>query len=142
MNYAFKYAKDNGLYTEDQYPYTAQDGTCQKEQGAYKDTGYVDIKHSLTNTKYLKDGLQNGPVSVAVGADTNWQNYKGGILNKGGYQVNHGVLAVGYGSENGVDYWIVKNSWGADWGEKGYVRVSTQAGSDSRILSQPSYPTC
>merc|ERR1719230_867625 len=66
----------------------------------------------------------NGPLSVAVDA-TSWQTYTGGILkNCRSTQVDHGVLIVGYGTDAGTDYWIVKNSWGTTWGEQGYIRVA------------------
>ena len=75
----------------------------------------------------LKAAIAQKPVAIALdGADYPFMHYFGGILNDAscGTSQTHHVLAVGYGSENGQDYWLLKNSWGADWGEHGYVRVA------------------
>jgi len=73
----------------------------------------------------LSTALQTGPVSIAVDANTlAWQFYSGGIVHRGcGTELDHGVLLVGQGTEGETDYWIIKNSWGASWGENGYIRV-------------------
>jgi C1A family cysteine protease len=88
------------------------------------------------------------PVSVAIEADTMvFQSYRGGIISSKGCGTNldHGVLVVGYGSEVGKDYWILKNSWGPDWGEKGYFRIARDASANGPgicgLQEQPSYPT-
>jgi C1A family cysteine protease len=88
-------------------------------------------------------------VSVAIAADTNkFMSYSSGILSakscKGTHEtLDHAVLAVGYGSEGGVDYWIVKNSWGSSWGEKGYIRMEAteKGGAACGIQLEPSQPT-
>lgn len=72
-----------------------------------------------------------------------FQLYKGGILTQEcGTKLDHGMLVVGYGTENGVDYWKVKNSWGAEWGENGYIRMKRGVPKDGEcgIKDQPSYP--
>lgn len=69
--------------------------------------------------------------------------YKGGILDddKCGTKLDHGVLAVGFGVEDGKEYYIVKNSWGASWGEEGYIRLAIKDGlGQCGIHSSPSYP--
>ena len=87
------------------------------------------------------------PVSVAVEADQDsFQFYTGGVMTAAcGTNLDHGVLAVGYGTESAGDYWKVKNSWGADWGLKGYILLGRGAkfGKDGQcgIQMQPSYPT-
>ena len=78
----------------------------------------------------LKAHLGNGPVSVPIEADQlAFQLYKDGVLDMKHCfhnMLNHVVLAVGYGSENGLDYYIVKNSWGTSWGMQGYVKIAAQ----------------
>jgi len=73
-----------------------------------------------------------GPLAIAVAAN-DFQTYDSGILECMYSQLNHGVLLVGYGTESGQDYWIVKNSWGENWGETGFVRVVNTAGSNCGI---------
>ena len=103
-----------------------------------KVAGYTDVGSSAAQ---LKAAIQKGPVSVAIEADKPaFQGYTSGVITSGcGTTLDHGVLAVGYGSENGQAYFLVKNSWGASWGEEGYVKI----GQDNvcGILAQPSYPT-
>jgi len=79
----------------------------------------------------LRAAVSNQPVSIAIEADQNaFQGYGGGVLNDAscGTQLDHGVLIVGFGNDGSQDYWIVKNSWGASWGESGYIRIADVAG--------------
>ena len=130
MDDAFQYIIDNkGITTEDAYPYTATDGTCasQGKPVAATLSGYKDV--TANSETALETAIVQQPVSVAVEADQSvFQFYSGGVMDSScGTQLDHGVLAVGYGVDSGKEYYKVKNSWGADWGEKGYIRLGRGA---------------
>ena len=90
-------------------------------------SGFKDV--AVGSETALLTAISQQPVSVAVEADQSvFQFYSGGVMDSTcGTQLDHGVLAVGYGTDGGKDYYKVKNSWGADWGEKGYIRLGRGA---------------
>merc|ERR1719262_1917399 len=146
MDYAFQFAEGVALCSESSYPYTASDGTCNTggctvviPKGGV--TGYTDVDHSESA---LMSALNQQPVSIAIEADKSaFQSYNNGVLQANcGTQLDHGVLAVGYGVESGTKYWRVKNSWGGSWGESGYIRLlrGKGGGGECGILSAASYP--
>jgi len=93
----------------------------------------------------MKAALAQQPLSVSIEADTPvFQTYTSGILNSTacGTTLDHAVLAVGWGSENGQEYWIIKNSWSAQWGENGFIRLAIVPGVGiCGVQSAPLYPT-
>jgi hypothetical protein len=142
MDNAFKYVQANGLCTEAAYPYTAKDGTCKASSCTTstdsKITGYKDVTHTENALGAAVDGQ---PVSIAIEADqSGFQLYKSGVFcGACGTNLDHGVLAVGYGTD-GQDYWKVKNSWGTSWGEQGYIRICRNS-NKCGLSNEPSYPT-
>ena len=144
MDNAFNYAKTTPITTEANYPYTAMFHTsCQYAgNGVVQVQSYYDV--TANDSQALLDAIALGPVSVAIEADqTVFGHYTGGIITGPacGTNLDHGVLAVGYGEENGTQFIIVKNSWGAAWGEQGYVRLGVESGAGvcgiNQSASQP-----
>jgi cathepsin H len=127
---AFEYIKYNGgLDTEESYPYKGVNEVCH-----YKaENAGVRVLDSVNITLGAEDELKNAvglvrPVSVAFEVIDGFRMYKSGVYTSDHcgttpMDVNHAVLAVGYGVENGVPYWLIKNSWGADWGDNGYFKM-------------------
>lgn len=121
-----------GLETEKDYPYEAEGGRCRlnKSKIVVKITGREKVSSDeVAMAKYV---AKNGPVSIGINAE-NMQFYRSGIANPSKSSCNpaeldHGVLIVGYGTEGGMPYWIIKNSWGTGWGEDGYYRVHRGVG--------------
>jgi len=144
VEYALNYATKNALASEDQYPYTATDGKCQDITGEAKLSSFKEVQRF--SPTQLATALQLGPVSVGVDASGfAFKMYKSGIITKMcGTAIDHAVLLVGYGTDNGKDYWLVKNSWAADWGENGYFRVLRDMEKQDEgmcgIQQTPSYP--
>jgi cathepsin L len=140
MDAAFQYIQKYGLCTEIDYPYKAVDSTCRKCNPVAHLNGFIDI----SNEGGILNEIQKGPVSIGLEADQSvFQFYSGGILDDSscGSQLDHGVLIVGYGSDSGKDYWIVKNSWGEQWGESGYIRIVRNKGmcGIGQMQSRPYY---
>jgi len=149
MQNAFTYIYDYGITTEDAYKYTATSsrGTCKSFTSVTSVSGCINV--TPNNEKDLTYAVSSQPVSIAIEADSkDFQLYKSGIFdnsNACGTNIDHGVLAVGYGTENGKDYWIVKNSWSASWGDKGYIRLLRNSNNINGpgmcgIAMYPSYP--
>jgi len=150
MDDAFTWVKGNGgLTTEDQYPYTSgttgNSGVCQKtgytNNANVAPKSFTDVKAGDVNA--LMSAVAQQPVSIAIQANQlAFQSYSSGVLTgKCGQRLDHGVLAVGYGTLNGVDYWKVKNSWGPSWGQDGYILIERSSADLCGVLDAASYPT-
>jgi len=147
MDNAFQYIKDNGgIDTESTYPYEAIDDTCKfsKKNIGATDKGFVDIPTG-DEEALMKAISTVGPVSVAIDAShESFQFYSEGVYFEpqcDSQQLDHGVLAVGYGTDDdGQDYWIVKNSWGTSWGNKGFIKMARNKSNACGIATQASYP--
>ncbi|EKE39043.1 hypothetical protein ENUP19_0180G0011 [Entamoeba nuttalli] len=137
----YLYVKNNGVTDEASYPYTATKGTCKAFTPKVKTTG---LTHVTPTEEALTSALGEGPVAVCIDAGkASFQLYKSGVYDepKCSKTVNHGVAAVGYGTQNGQDYYIVKNSWGSSWGDKGYILMSRNKNNQCAIASVAYFPT-
>merc|ERR1712142_727518 len=118
-----------GIDTEESYPYEMRQGQCRFDEN--------NIGATITGAKRIIQGSEEdlqkaigeiGPVSVAIdAAHPSFQMHHSGVYQEpycSSYRLDHGVLAVGYGTENGQDYYIVKNSWGEQWGSDGYIKMA------------------
>jgi KDEL-tailed cysteine endopeptidase len=145
MDYAFQYVIDNkGLSAQTAYPYTAADGTCKTVTARNGPaSAFTDV--TVNSPTALKAAINQQPVSVAIEADTfTFQAYTSGVINDSscGTNLDHGVVAVGYNDAANPPYYIVRNSWGASWGDAGYVKIGIQNGAGiCGIQLAASYPT-
>jgi KDEL-tailed cysteine endopeptidase len=146
MEGAFKYVIEYGQCLLSSYPYTATDGACKACSVVAHISSCSDVKPN--DQVSLKGAVAQQPVAIAIEADTRYfQSYSSGILTSStcGTNLDHGVLIVGYGEENGQKYWLVKNSWGTTWGDKGYVKIArSESTSDAGICGiamDPSFPS-
>jgi len=126
-DYVIKY-QDGMFMKEEDYPYVPRQGACKfdKKKGTTKVTGYMNVVEGSEEDLASKIS-QYGVAAIAIDA-SHWsfQLYHGGIYDEKScspQELDHAVGCVGYGSENGKDFWIVRNSWGEGWGEKGYIRM-------------------
>ena len=146
MDSAFQYIiKVGGLEREKDYPYLPEDDSCtfNTSKVAVKIKGYKNV---IGGEEALKTAVAKiGPISVAIDASGyDFQLYKDGVYYNSQCSqkyLDHAVLVVGYGTTvNGTDYWIVKNSWGQDWGMKGYIYMARNRNNSCGIATEPSYP--
>ncbi|KAF5448182.1 hypothetical protein F2P56_028738 [Juglans regia] len=148
MDYAFQFIINNGgIDTEEDYQYRARDGACdpnRKNARVVTIDGYEDVPENDEDS--LKKAVANQPISVAIEAGGRaFQLYESGVFTGlCGTQLDHGVVAVGYGTENGTDYWLVRNSWGPRWGEDGYIKMERNVADTTTgkcgIAVEASYP--
>ncbi|XP_074119525.1 cathepsin S [Sminthopsis crassicaudata] len=145
MTEAFQYIIDNnGIDSDASYPYKAKDGKCQYNPAnrAATCSRYTELPYGSEDA--LKEAVANkGPVSVGIYASLpSFFLYRSGVYYDPScnQQVNHGVLVIGYGNLDGNDYWLVKNSWGLSFGDKGYIRIARNRGNHCGIADFPSYP--
>lgn len=145
---SFKYMIQHGLTDSLNYPYTS--GTVPTESKCIPYTSAVSFSKCYdvqsNNQLNLTHAVSMNPVVIAIEADTTYfQSYSSGIITSTecGTKLDHAVEIVGYGTDQGIDYWLIRNSWGEDWGEGGYFRLlrtnSTQDVGICGLASQPSF---
>jgi cathepsin L len=142
------FVKDRrGISSEAVYPFTGQVGRCRAaefEKVAIDVKGYGMIPKGKDPTYLKKALIKLGPILVPVDSDLEtFKRYSSGIFfdeNCKVSQLNHLVLLVGYGHENGEEFWIVKNSYGEFWGEKGFMRIAMNRSNDCGVTKEPIYP--
>eukprot|EP01016_Furgasonia_blochmanni_P041578 TRINITY_DN541_c0_g1_i1.p1 TRINITY_DN541_c0_g1~~TRINITY_DN541_c0_g1_i1.p1 ORF type:complete len:352 (+),score=75.44 TRINITY_DN541_c0_g1_i1:116-1171(+) len=148
MDNAFRYVEKSGIQTEDSYQYAGVDQKCQAQgQPAFKITGLNDVP--ANDNDQLAAAVAQRVVSVGVEADKFYfQFYRTGVVDdpKCGTELDHGVAVVGYGTDSNTHkpFWLVKNSWGSDWGDNGYIRILKETGRSEGICGIAkvvSYPT-
>ena len=148
MTNCYNYLKSNKLVKYSDYPYTGKVGKCtvNPSQGVVGVKDYVALP--TNDPTALMQAVQKQPVSVAVASSAgDFYFYKSGVFDspKCGVAINHAVLLVGYGTDqaSGKDYWIIKNSWGAKWGDSGYIKIQKDMNKGPGIcgmLKLSSYP--
>ncbi|CAF0818349.1 unnamed protein product [Didymodactylos carnosus] len=146
MDSSFQYIKDNkGIDTQDSYPYEARDGDCRfkAENVGANDTGFVDIKTG--NETDLQIAIATvGPISIAIDCQhDSFRFYSSGVYDEpqcSTSMLDLAILAVGYDTINGQDYYIVKNGWGKSWGMEGYIWMSRNKNNQCGIATLSSYP--
>eukprot|EP00386_Alphamonas_edax_P006403 GDKI01020727.1.p1 GENE.GDKI01020727.1~~GDKI01020727.1.p1 ORF type:complete len:388 (-),score=165.22 GDKI01020727.1:764-1927(-) len=148
MQLAFQYVQRNGgLCSETDYPYKAVNGQCKASscENVFEIEGYRAVPQD-DEKAFMEALAKYGPVAIAIEADQmEFQFYSGGVFDaECGDNLDHGVLAVGYGTdaESGLDYYLVKNSWGNRWGDKGFIKLVRAKGPHGQcgMLLDASYP--
>jgi len=129
----FAYVADKGMASEAAYPYQGVDGTC--DESIPKSAQVTDwvVLPSNNYTAVVAAVATVAPLAITVAANT-WFSYSSGVFTGCGtdYDLDHAVQLVGYGTATGMDYWIVRNSWSADWGEAGYIRIQKHSDGGSQ----------
>jgi len=152
MHLAFNYVIENdGLTSNEIYNYTAKDGKCQYTCSANNQTNTTEIikidGSNIRNYKFtiprsvidLKASLKRGPICIALDASPlEFRFYSEGVIDipsRNNSRINHAVLLTGYSENVNGSYWIIQNSWGKNWGDKGYAKIRIKNG-DGVLLSQ------
>ncbi|KAK3431229.1 hypothetical protein EUGRSUZ_E02715 [Eucalyptus grandis] len=132
MYLAYEYIVQNhGMTYESNYPYSGVEGTCGERAASIAVARLKGYENIPMSEDLLLQAVARQPVSIAIeGTSPGFKQYSGGVFNGPcGVNTNHAVAIVGYGkTPDGVDYWLLKNSWGETWGEKGYMRILRNSG--------------
>jgi len=123
------YSETHAMELEGDYPYTARDGTCTAVASKGKVNTQTINNVVAKDASQLMAAIAKGPTAVTVDASSSvFQGYKSGVVNSSacGTTLNHAITGIGYGNDGTNDYYIVRNSWGAGWGDQGYINIATE----------------
>jgi len=132
---AWQYLQDSGIVSDACFPYAAGSGDapeCPQQCANSESWSQSKVKASSAYaingvTNMQKEIMSHGPIQVGYKVYKSFMSYQTGVYQKKPYEFTpeggHAVKIVGWGTDNGVDYWKVANSWGASWGEEGYFRI-------------------
>ena len=144
--YAYDWLKNNMTMREADYPYTSgttgdeTDCAYDSSKGVTTVSGYKQVSR---DTDSIKAAIEIGPVNVAVAAGNDvFRNYSSGVVTEADgcpTRVDHAIVAVGYGTEDGVGYYIVRNSWNTTWGDQGYIKIAQSTGKGVCGINQDVY---
>uniref|UniRef100_A0A4W3JUD6 Cathepsin L1-like n=1 Tax=Callorhinchus milii TaxID=7868 RepID=A0A4W3JUD6_CALMI len=139
------FIKEKGINSEESYPYTAKNGVCtSKENESVATCQGVKMIRKNSEKDLAAAVATVGPIAVVFDAGrASFMFYKSGIYYDEACSktvTDHELLVVGYGTEAGEPYWIVKNSWGVKWGNNGYFHTAKDKGNNCGIASYALYP--
>lgn len=143
--WAYIYTEFNDLCEERDYPYVAQEATCEHHscRTGLRTTYYNFVRPN--STVALMDAVLRQPIATAVCTADIWKAYKGGIVENCPNCQTHGVVVIGYGTHSDKrHFFVIRNSWGPEWGEAGHIRVFAQngaSGGECGMLMEPNYPS-
>lgn len=123
----FDYLRNRGINKEEDYPYKGNSSRCRHDKSRTVKIEFEGYERVNDREDAIKEAvIKHGPILVMISANQYWKLYKRGVLyeDKCSEWTNHSILLVGFGTENGQDYWLLKNSWGKDWGENGYIKFA------------------
>lgn len=144
MEKAYAYVTENGIHKAQDYPYETTQSACRlnPSKSLYKIQDTIFIEQG--NEEHLLAAVaEKGAVSVAIDATGNFAAYQSGVYyntNCSTSKLTHAVIVVGFGQENGEDYWLVRNSYSKNWGENGYVKISRNRNNHCGIASAATFP--
>jgi len=148
---AYTYLMDHYAYKESDWAYTATDGTCTYKESSAEASSHLHLQSYVCvdpqTPDQMKIAVAQQPVAISIDASSDvFHNYTSGVLDSQdcGISTNHAVAIIGYGydTDSGLWYWNVRNSWGTEWGDNGYIKIAISEGDGiCAINHRPLYPT-
>ena len=145
MDMAWEYLAQHGVVSDACFPYTAGSGrapacrsTCVNGEAFKKYTCAPNSIKQSKSVESIKSELLNGPVEAAFTVYEDFFNYAGGVYHhvSGGVAGGHAIKVLGWGVDNGTEYFLCANSWGTSWGEKGFFRIQVgDSGINDQVFS-------